>query len=65
MASGRCKTWVIGSAIMCAVSTNVRKKRIEVSVLVVLVLLMAFGLGYQAGLSHARKAPRDRCQGHW
>jgi hypothetical protein len=36
-----------------------KKRRIAVSVVVVLLLLMAFGLGYQAGLSHARKAPRE------
>ena len=35
-----------------------KKKRIAVSVLVVLMLLLTFGLGYWTGLSHAQKAPR-------
>jgi len=35
-----------------------KKKRIAVSVLVVLMLLLTFGLGYWTGFSHAQKAPR-------
>lgn len=35
-----------------------KMKKIALSVLVVLMLLLTFGLGYWTGFSHARKAPR-------